>query len=408
MSAFRLVVLIPEQCDETMTLACARIIAKPRRGRMEVLRNRSPSRETSSEHGGDRTVCIPDFDAFIRTAEQWAGGNGAPASLLVVAWTAKQNQLQALLSLIVRLNLPAVIVNWTPEQEVKRILFPSSGGLHTVPQVWVVSELAKALQLPVQLLCVVHSAMDANGETDVGVVDADDAMTTRLQLSMLGLRIPVETECAGTVVDGVRTALTAGDMVVLGGPNYGQTVRHFRGSIPDLLIRDRRHPTLMLLTGKPVQFPLENVFWNETIRIDLHPRSREDLIEQLVDVLVDERQLPRIWRNNVLAKALKREQILPTAVGCETAFPHVTIPGYSGIIGCCGICPDGVNFGDPSLPPVRFVFLMVTPGEDYQDYLAIIAQLARRMSRESVRTSILKCRTPGEVQKILTQGFSRT
>ncbi len=400
-SRFRILVLLTDEETGQMAIACAEILSRSRNGCMEVMRL---PRETSAVAPGRRTDSASETDdpaendLFFQAFEQRVAATEQPVSFIVAEWLQDHERMQAILRLIIRCNLPGMIVNWPAGQAAERILFASDGGLHTVPQVWIVSELAKALRIPLRLLRIVQPEKDGGPNP---ARTEEDARLAHLQLRMLGLKTPVETKVAAHVVEGIQAASEMQDLVIFGGPNYGRTLNHFHDSIPEMLLRDPRHPSLMLLSGRPREFSLEEVFWEETIRLNLHPRNRQELLRLLVDSLVEQQQLPAQWRNFVLHKAMSRENVSPTAVGCETAFPHVAIPGFSGVTGCCGVCPDGVDFEDKNFPLVRFVFLMITPSEDYQDYLIIIAQVARRMINPEVRQALLECRTPAQARLLL-------
>ena len=398
---FRALLLAPRNGGHTMALECARIVSRSRDGQCEAVFNQSPRAPSKSPLA--QAWFEPEFKHFLETAEQRVGQSSPPIRLLIVDWFDDPLQLQEILNLMVRRQLPGIVVNWPARQPVEGILFASGGGLHTVSQIRVVGELAKAMGLPIRMLRIIPPA-DA---TPAAANEAEEelAKTTRLQLRMLGLKdVPIETGVNNDVVAGLRALARPGELMVIGGPNYGRTLAHFQNSIPDILIRDRAHPSLMVLAGKSAaDFSLKSVFWEETIRIDLPPSNRRDLIGQLVDTLIVQRQLPAEWREFVMGKAMLRESVQPTSVGCETAFPHVAIPGFSGVTGCFGVCPQGVDFGDPENPVVRFVFLVITPQEDYDDYLTVLAALARRMIRPEIRQRLLACRSAAEVQAILTR-----
>ncbi|MHC4606536.1 MAG: PTS sugar transporter subunit IIA, partial [Planctomycetota bacterium] len=91
------------------------------------------------------------------------------------------------------------------------------------------------------------------------------------------------------------------------------------------------------------------------------------------------------------------------ALGLETAVPHAPIPGLPGIIGCLGICPDGVDFEGAHGGPVRFIFLLLTPRQDYHAYIPALAQIADLMRPEETRAALLRCRTPSEVTALIKQ-----
>ena len=60
------------------------------------------------------------------------------------------------------------------------------------------------------------------------------------------------------------------------------------------------------------------------------------------------------------------------------------------------ICPDGVDFGAGG-DLVRYLFLLLTPEENYRSYIPILAQIATLMHSDEIRSSFLRCETPSEL-----------
>ena len=140
--------------------------------------------------------------------------------------------------------------------------------------------------------------------------------------------------------------------------------------------------------------------------MNLAPRDKWRAIESLVDVLIEENQLPAQMRAQVIDTAFKREQSMPTLAGCETAIPHAALPEFKGVAGCLGICPKGVRFGDDG-SAARLVFFLLTSKDKYDDYLKALAMIARVVHDEEARTKILGCQTPAEVIGALLEGELR-
>jgi mannitol/fructose-specific phosphotransferase system IIA component (Ntr-type) len=151
------------------------------------------------------------------------------------------------------------------------------------------------------------------------------------------------------------------------------------------------------------ELELGNVFWEQNIRLGLRPTDKWDAITQLVDTLVEERQVPAALRQTVLDAALGREHKSSTALGHMTAIPHAPIPDLPAIIGALAICPDGVDFSSPDGQLVHYIFLLLTPQQNYRNYIPVLAQIASLMRISRVRAAFLACQTPAEVKALLKQ-----
>ena len=146
---------------------------------------------------------------------------------------------------------------------------------------------------------------------------------------------------------------------------------------------------------------LSGIFFENTVRLHLQTRDKWEAIGQMVDVLVEERQIPASERDQVLASALNRERKSSTAMGRETAIPHAAIDNLPGIIGALGICREGVDFDGADGEPVRYIFLLLTPRQNYRSYIPVLGQIASLMRGEEMREELLDCRTPAELTALL-------
>jgi mannitol/fructose-specific phosphotransferase system IIA component (Ntr-type) len=103
----------------------------------------------------------------------------------------------------------------------------------------------------------------------------------------------------------------------------------------------------------------------------------------------------------VLAAARGREEKSSTSIGRETAIPHAPLPDLPGIIGALGVCPEGVDFNGVHGDVVRYIFLLLTPQQNYRTYIPVLAQIASLMHTQETRNAILRCQTPSELTALI-------
>lgn len=323
----------------------------------------------------------------------------ADVGMVVCGWDPDVGELEAAMRMALELRVPAVLVRDAGASSIGRILVPTTGGPHVVKQLWVADVLARALQAPTQVLQVV-ARHDAEAEAARG---RDACQGARARLA--GLVQPMDVVVAEDAVRGIAGYARAGDLIVLGAPNYWRVLHQFGGSIPDLVARAVPNPLLMLLTPRASHLRLGDIFWPEMVRLDMAPRDAREALGMLVEVLVQHGQLPPQYGPAVLEQALAREGLLSTAVDCETALPHVTLADFAGMIGAFGICPQGLAFGgrEARAQPTRFFFLLITPTRAYGEYLNVLAMIARLVLPVERRARLLACRSAAEVAAILAE-----
>ena len=62
-----------------------------------------------------------------------------------------------------------------------------------------------------------------------------------------------------------------------------------------------------------------------------------------------------------------------------------------------------MDFGSPDGQPVHFIFLLLTPQQNYRNYIPVLAQIASLMRIGRMRPAFLACQTPAEVKALLRQ-----
>lgn len=323
-------------------------------------------------------------------------------SALVADWPKNGDELQSVLRCVVTMNIPAVIVRENRSQHLERVLIPTGGGIHTLQQFWVAREFAVELGLETQALHIAHDGTARPQDSANSELRSRSGLHhAQIQARIAGLAGPVQFHKAGDVVSGIEACVRPSDLVVLGAPNYWRVAEHFRGSIPEIISRRLDQSLVMLVAKQPSRVRLREVLWDKTVCLDLRPRDGEDAIRMLIRALATHGQVPRDRQDELLRIAMLREAKASTAVGCETAFPHITIPSFPGVIGCLGICPEGVRFGGDEDNPTKFIFLLITPREFYDEYLGILARIAQLMILPGVRSSLLACHSPEDALRVL-------
>jgi mannitol/fructose-specific phosphotransferase system IIA component (Ntr-type)/nucleotide-binding universal stress UspA family protein len=289
-------------------------------------------------------------------------------------------------------NLRVVFIRWPGFRKISRVLILTGGGIHVIRQLWIAQRTAEAYGCPAQVLQIVRTG-DDTAET-VGEA-------TRLQARMLGINAPFKVAEAPDILSGLAAHIEKDDLLVLGAPNHWRLSELFAHSVPERIARHFDNPLMMLLGSRPDNFRLREVFWPSMINPGLPSFPKAEAIGSLLDCMIKNEQIPANWRQRLLQQALAREEICSTAVGSETAFPHITMPIKGGLAGCLGIFPQGVDFDASDGMPCKFVFLFITPDFYYSDYLDLLSYISEKMVHGEVRQKLLGCHTAHAVLDLL-------
>ena len=326
-------------------------------------------------------------------------------NMMVMGWKAKVERDAILASanrtLAKSLKIDTLIFKNRNFQPASRIMVPTAGGSHSMVSLQVANDLAGRWN---SQLDIVRVARDGSSKPDDPLLDRYCAQLledTHLQLQLLGIDAPINILPAPEVIPPIVARAQQSDLVVLGASNDWRQDDYLAGSIPDEIASQVPCSVLMVRSaGNGAPF-LGNILWENTIRLNMRPTDKWDAITQMIDALVEEKQIPQPERDKVLAAAFERERQSSTAMGHETAIPHAPIPDLPALIGCMAICPDGVDFEGPKDEPVHFIFLLLTPQQNYRNYIPVLAQIATLIRPEETRKAFLDCQIPSEVTALL-------
>ncbi len=123
---------------------------------------------------------------------------------------------------------------------------------------------------------------------------------------------------------------------------------------------------------------------------------KEDAIERLLDLLLDEGALPRDARGEVLEAVMAREQRLSTGLEHGIAIPHGQTSRVDTEVAAVGVFPRGVQFGGLDDQATRIVILLITPDRKRHRHVTNLAAIARQLLCADVREAIVRARTADE------------
>jgi two-component system sensor histidine kinase KdpD len=133
--------------------------------------------------------------------------------------------------------------------------------------------------------------------------------------------------------------------------------------------------------------PERIVIWKE-------PVGKEVVLRRLVEK-VGERG--GIWDSTRFLNAiLEREKQGSTFFNEGAAFPHARIDGLASSVISLGLTRQGV-LDEPTEKPVELVFLILSPAENPDEQIKILALTSRVSQDRHLRQNLKSCRTPEEV-----------
>jgi mannitol/fructose-specific phosphotransferase system IIA component (Ntr-type) len=314
-------------------------------------------------------------------------------TVIVTDWPSEREGEERL-ALVREAGAIGVFVCWTPGSPVRRVIAPL-GTCKEGHHLWVGREIASHFGCPVEALRVTADSRGARPTDMGGLAESLSAQAKALGISEIALRASSDT------FSGIVEHVRPDDLIVVGAPSRWRIPFHLAGSIPYRLGTILPNPTIMVMERGSGASGLRDVFWHKTVYLGLEAADSRSAIQLLVERLIANEQVPPHLHDRMVGIAMKREEAMPTSVGNDTALPHIALPGCTGIAGCLGIFPGGVDFGGGEGPTTRFVFLLITPETYCEEYLGTLAGISARMISPVVRAALASCRTPDAALRVL-------
>ena len=97
----------------------------------------------------------------------------------------------------------------------------------------------------------------------------------------------------------------------------------------------------------------------------------------------------------------EREQTMSTAIGSGVACPHARMQQISHPRTILGISQEAIDWDSPDGFPVKWVFLILTPADDLESQVTILAAIAQMMEKPAVRERLLAAKTSLQAWDVL-------
>ncbi|MDR1219394.1 MAG: PTS sugar transporter subunit IIA [Treponema sp.] len=146
---------------------------------------------------------------------------------------------------------------------------------------------------------------------------------------------------------------------------------------------------------------LKSVLTKETICLHLKGSSKEDIINELLDILVAANKITD--RAAALAAVMERETKMSTGMKHGIAIPHGKSQTLRNLVACIGISDAPVDFDTLDHKPCRIFIMTLSPVEQTGPHLQFLAEVSLLFKSEEKRNQILRATTPEEIIHILSE-----
>lgn len=138
-----------------------------------------------------------------------------------------------------------------------------------------------------------------------------------------------------------------------------------------------------------------------SIIVKAKSKNRWELIDEMIDLAVKNKQINKEDLESVKTALVEREKSMSTGIGNGVAIPHCTTSRVNDIVAVMAISPKGIDFDSIDNNPVRIAILLLVPKNKLTQHIKTLANIAKVMSDEKLRNSILEMKSPESILKTI-------
>ena len=137
----------------------------------------------------------------------------------------------------------------------------------------------------------------------------------------------------------------------------------------------------------------------ECIKIGLKSKSKKDVLEELVDVLVAAGKISD--KKKVMQVLLEREDLGSTGIGQGVAIPHGKTDDVTNLVAAFGLTKEGCQFDTLDGDPVNIFFLLLAPYNASGIHLKSLAKISGLLKDKYFRKGLINCASADEVLTVI-------
>jgi PTS system nitrogen regulatory IIA component len=146
---------------------------------------------------------------------------------------------------------------------------------------------------------------------------------------------------------------------------------------------------------------LKTVLTAETISLHLKGTTKEEIINELLDILVTAKKIQD--RDAAYNAVMDREQKMSTGMKHGIAIPHGKSATIRDLVACIGISENPIEFDSLDHQPCRIFIMTLSPVEKTGPHLQFLAEISLLFKSAEKRQDILNAASADAVLKVLSE-----
>ncbi|MCU0711330.1 MAG: PTS sugar transporter subunit IIA [Pirellula sp.] len=144
----------------------------------------------------------------------------------------------------------------------------------------------------------------------------------------------------------------------------------------------------------------------KAIRSSLTANSKEGVIAELVDALVEAGEIKDSDKADIIKAIMKREELGSTGIGRGVAVPHTKHASVEKLVGTVGVSPEGLDFESLDGQDASLFFLLVSPPDRPGDHLRALENISRQLRDDTFCRFLRQSKTAEDILHLLDEADS--
>ena len=145
---------------------------------------------------------------------------------------------------------------------------------------------------------------------------------------------------------------------------------------------------------------LNTVLTAETINLHLKGSTKDEIINELLDILVAAKKIPD--RQSAFTAVMDREKKMSTGMKHGIAIPHGKTDTIEDLVACVGISDKAVDFDSLDHEQCRIFIMTLSPVEKTGPHLQFLAEISLLFKSAEKRQEILSAESADSIVNILS------
>ncbi len=139
----------------------------------------------------------------------------------------------------------------------------------------------------------------------------------------------------------------------------------------------------------------------ELIKVPLEAESKLEAISELIDLLVQNHEIPMAQRHNLVDEFKANEMVMSGGLERGIAIPHLHTDRVEDFIFAMGVSHKGVNFSSLDDRPAKVVVLVLAPKKAFAQEVGMLREIENCLEKDDLVARLAETSSGKDASEIL-------